>query len=220
MERPWERIIPLEERKFYQQHGYGFKSQDEITLGENVALLIIDVTEGFLETCQRIGIFDNPIFSGYVDNVATLLEKFRAINKLVVHVTFDRINERFLGAATRRSINEENQNARDDKIAAQLKPRSDELVLRKSKASAFFGTPLNSYLRSQGIETLVITGTTTSGCIRATVIDAFSHGYRVFVAEEGVMDRSQTTHLVNLFDMNAKYALVTPMEKILKDLQG
>jgi maleamate amidohydrolase len=218
MERPWERIIPLEERNLYRQHGYGFKSEEEIVLGENVALLIIDVTEGFIETCHRIGVFDNPVFSGCLDNVATLLEKFRASNKPVVHITFDRVNERFLGAATRRSISKENQNARDDKIVPQLEPHADELVLRKSKASAFFGTPLDVYLRSQGIDTLVISGTTTSGCIRATVIDAFSHGYRVFVAEEGVMDRSKTTNLVNLFDMNAKYAVVAPMDRIIEAL--
>ena len=96
------------------------------------------MTEGFIETCHRIGVFDNPVFSGCLDNVATLLEKFRASNKPVVHITFDRVNERFLGAATRRSISKENQNARDDKIVPKIEPHADEIVFRKSKASAFF----------------------------------------------------------------------------------
>ena len=94
----------------------------------------------------------------------------------------------------------------------EIAPLETEYVVEKAKASAFFGTPLTSYFQRHGIDTLIVCGTSTSGCVRASVIEAFSHGYRVFLVEECVFDRSELSHAVNLYEMNAKYASVIPYE--------
>jgi nicotinamidase-related amidase len=88
-------------------------------------------------------------------------------------------------------------------------------VIRKERASAFFGTLLPTHLVNMGADTLIVSGCTTSGCVRATVIDGFSYGYKMFVVEECVFDRGQASHKVNLFDMNAKYATVLPLTRVL-----
>jgi nicotinamidase-related amidase len=81
-------------------------------------------------------------------------------------------------------------------------------VVSKAKASAFFGTPLLTHLTRQRIDTLIVAGTTTSGCVRATVVDAMSHGFRVLVAEDACFDRSRFAHAANLFDIQLKYGSV------------
>ena len=96
-----------------------------------------------------------------------------------------------------------------------LEPSEDELIISKQYPSAFFGTSLASTLTAAGIDTLLITGLTTSGCIRATCIDCCSHGFIPIVVEEACGDRHQDPHQANLFDMNAKYAdVVKEMEAI------
>jgi maleamate amidohydrolase len=103
-------------------------------------------------------------------------------------------------------------------IADTIKPEPKDIVVTKSKPSAFFGTPLASMLVYLGVDTLVVTGMVTSGCVRATVIDAFSHNYRVIVPLECVADRSPTSHQVNLFDIDMKYADVLPLADVLAHL--
>ncbi len=87
-----------------------------------------------------------------------------------------------------------------------LQPNENELVVSKQYPSAFFGTSLSSTLTAAGIDTLLITGVTTSGCIRATCIDSCSYGFRTIVVEDACGDRHEDPHRANLFDMNAKYA--------------
>jgi nicotinamidase-related amidase len=103
-----------------------------------------------------------------------------------------------------------------EEIPEPIAPLPSELVIRKIKASAFFETPLLTYLQYMGIDSLLITGATTSGCVRASVVDAISYGFRCFVVEECVFDRFELSHLVNLFDMNTKYADVISLEEALK----
>ncbi|HNP65033.1 MAG TPA: isochorismatase family protein [Woeseiaceae bacterium] len=104
-----------------------------------------------------------------------------------------------------------------------LQPAAGELVISKQYPSAFFGTSLASTLRVMEIDTLVITGVTTSGCIRATCVDAMSHGFIPIVVEDACGDRHEAPHNANLFDMNAKYAdVVTEVEAVdyLKKYHG
>jgi maleamate amidohydrolase len=93
-------------------------------------------------------------------------------------------------------------------IIEPLTPREGELVVAKARASAFFGTSLQSSLEALGVHSLVVAGESTSGCVRATVVDAFSLGFDVVVVEEATFDRSPLSHKVNLFDMHCKYATV------------
>jgi maleamate amidohydrolase len=104
-------------------------------------------------------------------------------------------------------------------IVKEIEPGPRDLVIRKDKPSAFFGTPLNSYLQLLGCDSIIATGTTTSGCIRATVLDAFSLNYRCTVVEDACFDRSQASHAMNLCDMNAKYANVLPSSDVLAHLE-
>ena len=87
--------------------------------------------------------------------------------------------------------------------------------MKKQKPSGFFGSNLLSYLILLGCDSVVVTGTTTSGCVRATVIDAFSNNLGVTVAEDGCFDRSQVSHAVSLCDLHAKYADVVPSSAVL-----
>ena len=84
-----------------------------------------------------------------------------------------------------------------------IAPGPQDIVLKKQKPSGFFGTNLPSYLTLLGCDSVIVVGTTTSGCVRATVVDAFSLNYRVIVAEEGCFDRSEASHAVSLCDMHA-----------------
>ena len=88
-------------------------------------------------------------------------------------------------------------------------------MLRKLFASAFFGTPLASMLAAHGVDTVIVTGASTSGCVRATVVDALQHGYRVVVPREPVADRAAGPHEAALFDVDAKYGDVVALEEAL-----
>ena len=93
------------------------------------------------------------------------------------------------------------------------------MLLPKKHPSAFFGTPLASYLIDLRVDTLVVTGCTTSGCVRGSVVDAFAYNFRVLVPWDAVYDRSQVSHAVNLFDMSEKYAEVMSLADALERLE-
>jgi isochorismate hydrolase len=102
----------------------------------------------------------------------------------------------------------------------EIAPSPQDIVIYKHKPSAFAGTPLTAFLNDLGADSLIVTGTTTSGCVRASVIDAFSYNIRVTIAEEGCFDRSQASHAINLCDMHAKYADVVATDEVLSYLDG
>jgi nicotinamidase-related amidase len=107
-------------------------------------------------------------------------------------------------------------NARDgNDIVDEIAPGPRDIVVRKLKPSGFAGTPLQSYLQLLGCDSLIVTGTTTSGCVRATVLDAFAENFRITVVEDGCFDRTQASHAINLCDMHAKYANVRPSTEVV-----
>jgi nicotinamidase-related amidase len=101
-----------------------------------------------------------------------------------------------------------------------LERQPKEIVIVKKYPSAFFGTDLVSMLNNVGVDTLIMTGFTTSGCLRASVVDGICYEYRVIVVEEGVGDRADLTHQVNLADIDAKYADVVPLETVINYLDS
>lgn len=108
---------------------------------------------------------------------------------------------------------------------AQIDPRLDidqerDLILHKRMGSAFFETHLPSYLNFDRVDTVILTGGSTSGCVRATAVDAMSHGYRVIVAEECVADREDWAHYASLYDIAVKYGDVVPTSKLISDLDS
>jgi nicotinamidase-related amidase len=105
-------------------------------------------------------------------------------------------------------------------IVAPVAPRAADLVIRKQKPSVFFGSNLASYLVLLQADSLIVLGTTTSGCVRASVIDAFSLNYRITLVEDACFDRTEASHAINLFDMNAKYADVLPSSEVIAYLSS
>lgn len=100
-------------------------------------------------------------------------------------------------------------------VVPELEPIDGELIVDKTEASAFFGTGLAAWLTYRGVDTVIVTGATTSGCVRATVVDACAHNFRPIVAEDCVGDRAMGPHEANLFDMGRKYADVMPRDEIV-----
>ena len=108
-----------------------------------------------------------------------------------------------------------------DKYAIQdeVAPKPGELIIYKERASAFFGTPLIAHLRRLGVESLIICGESTSGCVRASTVDAYSYGFHNVLVEECTYDRSMLSHKVNLFDLHHKYADVMHAEEVIAHLE-
>jgi nicotinamidase-related amidase len=105
-------------------------------------------------------------------------------------------------------------------IPERIAPRNGDVVIRKTKPSVFYGTPLLASLVDRRVDTVIVTGCTTSGCVRATVVDAFSNGFATIVVEDGVFDRGELSHAVNLFDMDQKYADVIDLDQTLAYLDA
>jgi nicotinamidase-related amidase len=108
--------------------------------------------------------------------------------------------------------------ASDYAIRPEFKPQPGDVIISKQRASAFYGTPLTAHITQLGIQTLIVCGESTSGCVRASAVDAYSHGYHVVLAEECCFDRSALSHKVNLFDMDHKYADVMHVDEVVSHL--
>ena len=134
----------------------------------------------------------------------------------VVFTTGDANFKAIFANATKRSPAAQDMEAKGDEIPEVIKPRQGEYVMRKARASAFFGTHLITYLIRKKVDSLLITGTTTSGCVRATSLDAFSFGLPAFLVEDCIFDRSRLSHLVNLYEMNSKYGTVISLAEALE----
>lgn len=105
-------------------------------------------------------------------------------------------------------------------IKDEIAPQPGEIVIHKERASAFFGTPLIAHLRKVGADSLIIFGESTSGCVRASTVDAYSYGFHNVVVEECTYDRSMLSHKVNLFDLHHKYADVMHVEEVIEHIDG
>jgi maleamate amidohydrolase len=218
--REWESFFPEDERKLYEKAGYKGKDQ----FGRNPALLIIDVITGFTGT-KPMDVMDAidefPTSCGRVawdalPKIEQLLRACREAKVPVIYSTTDPDFKAAFGNATKRGVDTTDFEKLAMEFPDMIKPESGEFIVRKARASAFFGTHLITYLVRKNIDCLLVTGTSTCGCVRGTVLDGYSFGYPVFLVEECVFDRSRTSHLVNLFEMNAKYATVIQLEEALE----
>jgi maleamate amidohydrolase len=105
-------------------------------------------------------------------------------------------------------------------IKGEFKPQPGDVVITKQRASGFYGTPLMAHLTQLGIQTVIICGESTSGCVRASAVDAYSNGFHVVLVEECCFDRSTLSHKVNLFDMHHKYVDVLHIDEVVQHLDG
>jgi nicotinamidase-related amidase len=164
-----------------------------------------------------------------VPYIQELLASARAAEIPIVHMTglggcgvpgwSDRKLRRFTEPEPR-SPEEADRRRRQYDIIDEVAPIPGEAVLHKSSPSSFFGTPLVPFLNAHGIDTVITVGESTSGCVRATVVEGCTYSYRMIVVEEGVFDRHQFTHAANLFDMHQKYADVLPLAEVKEYLAG
>jgi nicotinamidase-related amidase len=202
-------------RSIYSRSGIG----GQVGLGERPAVLVVDLQYGFTESASPLG--------GDLDAVAaataSLLKVARARGLPVAFtaVAFQESQRDSLvwlrkmpGLATLIA------GTRWCEIDDRVKPGPGEPVFDKQAASAFFGTSLISFLQSRSVDSLIVTGAVTSGCVRASVVDAVSWGYRTVVVPECVGDRAMAPHDSNMFDMEAKYADIVPLDQVLSALSG
>jgi maleamate amidohydrolase len=206
----------------YDAAGFG----RSVGMGTRPALLIIDVqyrTTGtapvpFDEAIQEFPTAVGQAAWDAVGNIAKLVEVFRRNGWPVLYPyvapkkSFD---QGALGAKVPAIMTIAE---RGYDFVEEIAPEEGDVLLPKKHPSAFFGTPLASYLIQSGADSLVVTGCSTSGCVRGTVVDAFAYNYRVSVPSDAVYDRSQVIHDVNLFDMDQKYADVGTTEEIIAEL--
>lgn len=186
-------------------------------LGERPATLVIDMTTGFIEH-ETASTFV-PAGRDCARSIDQLLSVTRAagIPTIYTRGTPFRVESEAGGWLRGRGMNRlAGSNSEEHRaIIAALPPREGDPIVIKAKHSAFYGTQLNGMLNYMRVDSLIVTGVTTSGCIRATVNDAFALNYRVVIPIECVADRSQISHQVELFDMAVKYADVLPLSEIL-----
>ena len=224
-ERSWLDAIGGEDLDVYELSGFGGSSG----FGERPALLVIDVqyrTAGDRPVPIREAITTMyPTACGdrawaAIPHIARLIAAARGAGIPIIYPYV--APKKAVDAGRFGSINPAitSISQKGYEFVAEVAPEPDDLLLPKRHASAFFGTALTSYLVDFGTDTVILAGCTTSGCIRATAVDAFSYNFRTIVAEECVYDRIQASHDVGLFDLDAKYADVMPTGSVIERLRA
>jgi len=196
--------------------------------GERPAVVVIDVVRSFVGSPGldlQAAIAQWPTACGpaayeALPAVAALLDAARTAGVPIVHLRPAGPAARLLGPTVKNELAGEFVNGCPGAVdfVPESAPREGELVVAKPRASAFFDTPVATYLHALGVDDLIVAGTTTSGCVRASVVDAFSHGFKPFVVEQAVFDRSRLSAAVSLYEMDAKYADVVQLDDALKRL--
>jgi maleamate amidohydrolase len=199
----------------YLAQGFGRR----VGIGARPALCIVDFVNGFVDPA----IFGGGNIAQAVAQTVGLLAAARACS---LPVAFSRVVYAADGsddcAFVRKvpALSGLTEDAPASQIVAALAPRPHEPILRKTQPSAFFGTGYAERLRRLGVDTVIVAGCTTSGCVRATVVDAMSHDFRTIVARDCVGDRSLAAHEANLFDMEQKYADLMDADAIIAALRA
>lgn len=218
----WDDVLSSDERKIYEVGGWGKR----MGFGWRPAVIVVDVNYDFigdkpepiLESIKRWRYSCGEVGWRGVQAIQELLAAARAKRVPIFYTTvehradgFDYGRDRDKNFRTGESTSF--VGAKGPKIPDEIAPAPADVVISKKKASAFFGTPLAGYLIDLGVDTLLVTGVSTSGCVRATVVDGHAYNFRVCVVEEGSFDRSAVAHKVNLFDMHMKYGDVVSLEE-------
>jgi nicotinamidase-related amidase len=218
----WRDVIPADVLEIYAHYWR------QTFLGEKPALLAIDLYElayqgGALPVAEVAKKY--PSSCGInawraIEPTKRLIAAARAAGLPIIYSTTDvRPDSRPLNLRSTKR-----QRAATDPslyaIRADFAPQPGDLVVTKQRASAFFGTPLAAHLTELGVRSLIVIGESTSGCVRASAVDAYSHGFHVVLVEDCCFDRSELSHKVNLFDLHHKYADVMGVERVVAELGG
>jgi maleamate amidohydrolase len=211
----WDDVVSAEERLLYERGGWGGVAG----FGSRPALLVVDVYRAFVDPEYP---FSSPEARRAVASIQAVLTQARAGGVPVFFSRADRPRNACERGRWKAASMESPVMARPEAyhIVPELAPLPTESVVVKTAPSAFHGTNLVSLLVYLNIDTVIVTGTVTSGCVRATVVDAFSYNLRVVVPLECVYDRGQTSHKVALWDIYTRYGDVVPSEEVLRYLRG
>lgn len=198
----------------YQRQGYG----QQLGYGEHPALLVVDFTNGFADP----DLLGGGNIASAIDNTVPLLAAARKCRLPIVfsiHAYAADGSNFGLFVLKNSTMRQLVVGSPVTEITKKLAPVSGEFVLTKRHPSVFFGTDVAGWLAARRVDTVIIAGCTTSGCIRATAVDALGHGLRPIVVRDCVGDRALAPHEANLFDMQQKYADVVSLESALQHLQ-
>jgi maleamate amidohydrolase len=224
--RIWDDLITPQDREVYGSGIFGGAAG----IGQRPAIAVIDVLnksigDSPLPILEAMKQYGKSCCGEYgwaaIAHIRATIDAARAGGLNIVYTIPQAPAER--PAATLQRFDEKMPNWQDYRgqrdgydFADEVAPQPGDIVIRKPTASSFYRTDLEQQLRDRGIDCLIVTGCTTSGCVRATVVDAHARGFKVNVVEDGVFDRGQTTHAMNLFDMQAKYADVVSSSEIAR----
>lgn len=217
--KKWEEIFTEADRELLRKFG----RDERLPYGEKPALIIVDVVKSFLGSKPQAVLESAEEFrtscgeAGWeaLKHIEKLLKAFRENDLPVIYTTVDPVVTQFSWGPDKWSGPQEKWDRESFEIVDEIKPLPSEPVIKKTKASAFLFTPLAAILHNMQVDGLIVVGTSTSGCVRATVVDGLSYKYNVFVVEECTFDRFELSHLVSLWDMNAKYADVIGVDEAL-----
>ena len=200
-----------------QFEGFGHRSGG---VGQSPALVIIDVNNGFTDPAS-------PLVCQLDDTVEAIRKLLDAARRAEAPIVFTTVSYGEGDKVTAKTFIEKvpalltlEAGSSWVEIDERIAPRPGEPVLNKLFASAFYGTPLASLLASHGCDSVIVTGASTSGCVRATVVDVVQHGYRPIVPREAVGDRNPQAHDAALYDIDLKYGDVVSLEEWLDALGG
>ncbi len=229
-ERIWDRFLTEQDHTHLATRGpkpVGFGSKPALLLIDLYRWVFGDRPEPLMEAVKTWPSSCGLAAWNAVPHIQALLKKAREVTIPIVHVTgledeagvkrdgFRETGERSSMSAEAR---ERHRNRYD--IIDEVRPLSGEAVIRKSSPSAFWGTPLIGHLNFLDVDTLITCGESTSGCVRASVVDGFTYRFRMIVVEECVFDRTEASHAINLFDMNQKYADVLSLATAIQFLDS
>ena len=187
-------------------------------IGQHPALVVVDVVVGFTDPACPLGSEADAVVSANIE----LMNAFHCADLPVVLTTviYHNAEQASVFRARVPTLNLLTPDSEWVKFDPRLPIAPSDLQLEKLHASGFHGTDLDDWLKAEGVDSLVVTGLTTSGCVRATAVDGLQNNYRVLVPREASGDRDEQAHEANLYDLNAKYADVVSVADVLESLPG
>ena len=183
-------------------------------LGSSPALVVVDMCRGFIDPSSPLGFQCDELIQANIK----LVDKFKQMNLPVIFTTtiYRDISEASVFRAKIPALNILKPDSEHTSFLAELSPDSKDILIEKKFASSFFETTLAADLRQMNVDSVVVSGVTTSGCVRATALDSLQNNFLTLVAEDCVGDRDLNAHRANLFDLQSKYADVVHSEQIFK----
>jgi maleamate amidohydrolase len=202
-----------DELDVYQRQGFG----QRLGFGRRIGLLVVDFANGFNDP----SVFGGGNIADAIERTVPLLEACRGAGLPIAHsrIVFEADgSDHNLFMAKAPSLKRLTESAWESQIVPELAPKTGEFVVRKRLPSAFFATELAPWYTGRGIDTLLIAGCTTSGCVRASALDAMCYGFRPTVVTDCVGDRALGPHEASLFDLGQKYADLMTRDEALQAL--